>query len=57
MKTLYRWILLMALICAALGFYSYGSVTGAFVFIMLGLLFEAAFWFKLFKPNGKGESA
>ncbi len=49
MKTLYRVLILLALIITAIGFYSYGNSTGLFIFIILGFLFEGAFWLKLFK--------
>ncbi|GHF94649.1 hypothetical protein GCM10017161_23630 [Thalassotalea marina] len=53
MKSVYRWLILIALICAAISCYSYGSASGFFVFIVLGLVFEGAFWFKLFESKPK----
>ena len=48
MNTLLRWIILALLIFAALSFYSYGNATGLFIFILLGVVFEGAFWFGVF---------
>ncbi len=56
MKSLYRWLILLVLIFTAISFYSYGNATGAFIFIILGFLFEGAFWFKLFDRKRKSES-
>lgn len=53
MKKLYRWIILALLLFAALSAYSYGNATGVFVFIVLGFLFEGAFWFGLFGKKKK----
>jgi hypothetical protein len=48
MNTLLRCLILTLLLFAALSFYSYGNSTGLFIFILLGLLFEGAFWFGIF---------
>ena len=53
---IYRFLILAALVIAALGSYSYGSATGVFVFIILGFVFEGLFWFGLFRKNPKSSS-
>lgn len=53
MNKIYRFIILTALIIAALVSYSYGSSTGIFVFIILGFAFEGMFWFGLFRKKKK----
>ncbi|WP_170829170.1 MULTISPECIES: hypothetical protein [Pseudoalteromonas] len=55
MNTLYRILISLLLLIAAIAAYSYGSTTGIFLFIILGAAFEMAFWFKLFplKKSGK----
>ena len=55
-KTLYRYLIIFALLLAAIASYSYGHTTGLFLFIILGLAFEAAFWFKLFLNKKKGDN-
>jgi hypothetical protein len=50
---IYRFIILTALIIAALVSYSYGNSTGIFVFIILGFTFEGMFWFGLFRKKKK----
>ncbi|MCC2615508.1 hypothetical protein LJ739_04545 [Aestuariibacter halophilus] len=47
MKTLFRGLLLLALLIGALSAYSYGSTTGMFLFIVIGFCLEAGFWFGL----------
>jgi mannose/fructose/N-acetylgalactosamine-specific phosphotransferase system component IID len=47
MSAIIKWIILLVLISIAISFYSYGNSTGMFIFIVLGVLFEAAFWLKL----------
>jgi len=51
MKKTYRFLILAALIIAALGSYSYGNSAGIFFFIMLGFAFEGLFWFSLFRKK------
>tara|TARA_Y100001937_G_C6899804_1_gene232773 strand:+ start:233 stop:403 length:171 start_codon:yes stop_codon:yes gene_type:complete len=51
MKTILRLMLILALLFAAISSYSYGSTTGTFFFIILGFVFEAAFYFKLFSAK------
>lgn len=53
MKQLYRGLVLAILLLIALSLYSYGHSTGVFIFIILGFLFEATFWLKLFKRKSK----
>ncbi|WP_162558422.1 hypothetical protein [Saliniradius amylolyticus] len=48
MKRLYRYLILLALLIAAISAYSVGSQTGMFVFIILGFILEAGFWLGLF---------
>lgn len=56
MNTIIRFLILAALIFAAIGSYSYGSSTGVFFFIILGFIFEGLFWIKLFrKKRNNGE--
>lgn len=55
MKQLYRWLLIIVLLLAAIASYSAGSSTGVFLFIILGFLLECAFWFKLFPLQNKHE--
>jgi hypothetical protein len=47
MNVFIKWLILAALIIAAIGCYSYGSTTGLFIFIIAGFVFEMAFWFKV----------
>lgn len=56
MSTIMKWLILLALIFIAISFYSYGNSTGMFIFIILGFLFEGAFWLKLFKRKKKHNS-
>ncbi|WP_412970771.1 hypothetical protein [Glaciecola sp. MF2-115] len=56
MNTITKWLILLALIFIAISFYSYGNSTGMFIFIILGFLFEAAFWLKLFNRKKKRSS-
>ncbi|MEG3766696.1 hypothetical protein [Alteromonas sp. 14N.309.X.WAT.G.H12] len=48
MKTLFRYLLIFALFVAAMSSYSYGNQMGMFLFVVLGLFLETAFWFNLF---------
>ncbi|WP_293748822.1 hypothetical protein [uncultured Paraglaciecola sp.] len=43
-----RWIVLPILALAAIGFYSIGNVSSLVVFLIIGFMFELAFWFKAF---------
>ncbi|MFB1036184.1 MAG: hypothetical protein QMC38_12640 [Sinobacterium sp.] len=56
MSTITKWLILLALIFIAISFYSYGNSTGMFIFIILGFLFEGAFWLKLLKRKEKRSS-
>jgi hypothetical protein len=49
MKSLHRWLLVLGLFICAVGCYIAGSAAGAVVFIILGMVFEGLFWFKLIK--------
>ena len=48
MKSVYRYLIIFALLVAALASYSFGHQTGVFFFVILGFAFEAGFWFGLF---------
>ncbi|CAD2224620.1 conserved exported hypothetical protein [Pseudoalteromonas sp. 3J6] len=43
MNIFIKWLILAALIIAAITCYSYGSTTGLFIFIIAGFVFEMAF--------------
>lgn len=53
MNKICRFLILAALLVAAISAYSYGSATGVFVFIILGFVFEGLFWFGLFGKKSK----
>lgn len=53
MKRIIRYLVLFALLIAALAAYSYGNQTGLFVFVLLGFAFEACFWFGVFPLKRK----
>ncbi|MBT8062033.1 MAG: hypothetical protein KJO85_05070 [Gammaproteobacteria bacterium] len=44
-----RWNILLGLLAAAAFFYSLGFYSGAVAAIVLGGIFEIAFWLKLFR--------
>jgi len=46
-----RFIVLLILIIAALASYSIGFARGTALFIIIGILFEAAFWTGLLRSN------
>lgn len=48
MKTLLRFVLAVVFLAIAIACYSRGFASGAFVFVLLGIVFEAAFWLRLF---------
>jgi hypothetical protein len=56
MSTITKWLILLVLIFTAISFYSYGNSTGMFIFIILGFIFEGAFWLKLLKRKEKRSS-
>jgi hypothetical protein len=59
MKVLYRVLLSLAVIFAALVCYSAGNMTGVVAFFILGLLLEAAFWLgigKVFRPRANASN-
>jgi len=47
MKIFHKWLIIAALLFAALTSYSYGFSEGVFIFIVLGAVFELAFWFEI----------
>ena len=51
MNSFTRWLILAVLIIAAIACYSYGSSTGLFVFIIIGAIFELAFWLGIFSKR------
>lgn len=53
MRTIYRVSILFLLIVLALFFASIGSMNGMGIFLVLGFLFEAAFWLGLFNTMKK----
>ncbi len=53
MKTSHKWIMLVALLCAALTSYAYGFSKGIFLFMILGATLELVFWFGIFSDKPK----
>ncbi len=53
MKTPRKWIIIVALLCAALTSYYYGISQGIFLFMALGVMFELLFWFGIFSKKPK----
>lgn len=56
-----KWLALLALLCLAIVCYAMGNASGAIALVILGFLFEGAFWLfghRLFsrKKNIEGES-
>ena len=51
MKVAMKWLILVGLITISLVFYSASFVAGGTVFLILGVLFEMAFWFGLLKTQ------
>lgn len=49
MTNLLRFVILAALLIVAIIFYTIGFSTGTVFIITLGVLFELAFWFGIFK--------
>ena len=49
-----RWLVLSVLIAAAIGCYLIGFRLGLTLFLVLGVLFELGFWFKLLKGPKTG---
>jgi len=56
MNKIYRFLILVALVIAALSSYSYGNSTGVFLFVILGFLFEGLFWLGLFRKSRKSST-
>ena len=52
MKTIFHYLIVLGLLIAAIGSYSYGNTTGMFIFVLLGFALEVVFWFRLF-PSKK----
>ncbi|WP_445429031.1 hypothetical protein [Alishewanella sp. HL-SH05] len=48
MKTLYRTLMIIGLLLAALICYGYGFSSGTVIFVMLGMVLELGFWLGLF---------
>ena len=59
MKTFLRCLLALVFLAIAIAIacYSRGFASGAFVFVLLGIVFEAAFWLRLFPIKRRSESA
>lgn len=53
MKIPHKWILLTALLFAALISYTYGFSHGVTIFMILGVILELGFWLGLFSKSGK----
>ena len=54
MSTIYRVVMLSTLLLLAGACYLLGSSAGLGFFLVVGVLFEAAFWKGLFKPRDHG---
>jgi hypothetical protein len=50
-KTMTHYLVLIALLIAAFGFYIAGSATGAIALTAVGVLLELSFWFGLIKGH------
>ena len=51
MKIKHRWLVTVGFLALACACYFIGSVAGFGLFLVLGVIFELAFWFKLFKAD------
>jgi len=51
MKVFHKWVILIAMLIAALISYSYGFSQSATVFIVLGVALELVFWFGVFRKK------
>lgn len=56
MKAIYRIVIALVLLAAAIASYSKGIQSGVFLFIILGLVLEGAFWFGLFPIKRRKET-
>jgi hypothetical protein len=56
MKIFHKWVIIAALLFAALTSYSYGFSEGVFIFIALGAAFELAFWFQIFSKKQQADN-
>ena len=55
MKSVFRYLLIFALLIGALSAYSYGNQTGVFLFVFLGFVLEAGFWFGFFPVKRRSQ--
>ncbi len=55
MKSVFRYLLIFALLIGALSAYSYGNQTGVFLFVLLGFVLEAGFWFGFFPVKRRSQ--
>jgi len=53
MNKVVRWLVIIALLIAAIGSYIVGSTTSLGIFLVIGVLFELCFWFGLFSYDRK----
>lgn len=56
MNGVYRIIIALFLLVAAIASYSMGIQSGVFLFIILGLVLEGAFWFGMFSAKRRNEA-
>ena len=56
MKGIYRILIALVFLIAAIASYSMGIQSGVFLFIILGLVLEGAFWFGLFSIKSRKEA-
>ena len=56
MNAVYRVLIALVLLVAAIASYSMGIQSGVFLFIILGLVLEGAFWFGLFSTKRRNEA-
>lgn len=56
MKGIYRILIALVLLIAAIASYSMGIQSGVFLFIILGLVLEGAFWFGMFSAKKRYEA-
>lgn len=56
MNGITRWVILIILIVSAITCYAYGNSTGVWGFVIVGAIFELAFWFGVFSKKEKSNS-
>lgn len=56
MNGVYRILIALFLLVAAIASYSMGIQSGVFLFIILGLVLEGAFWFGMFSAKRRNEA-